>query len=197
MIVRPTRLAVTLAAALVLVACESKPPVQQLPEISFADKAPIMLDVGQLEIVSEYQSPARAPNYEHLMQVSPEAAAIRWAKDRLKPMGRGGFARVIIKDASVVKSDLKTDKGLTGIFKEEQAERYDGKLEVQVQILDARHLPVADVTARATRVRSLAQGVTVNDRDKALHEIATLMITDIDSQLDGLIRTYEARWVLP
>jgi len=196
MIVRPSRLAVLLAAALALAACDSKPPVQRLPEISFADKPPIVLDVGQLEIVSEFQSPARAPNYEYLMPVSPEAAAIRWAKDRLKPMGRTGFARVIIKDASVVKSDLKTDKGFTGMFKEEQAERYDGKLDVQVQILDARHMPLADVTARATRVRSLAQGVTVNERDKALHEIAELMISDIDSQLDGLIRTYEARWVM-
>jgi len=196
MIVRPSRLAMALAAALALVACDSKPPVQRLPEISFADKAPIVLDVGQLEIVSEYQSPARSPNYEHLMPVSPEAAMIRWAKERLKPMGRAGFARVVIKDASVVKSDLRTDKGLTGMFKEEQAERYDGKLDVEVQILDARHMQQANVTARATRVRSLAEGVTVNERDKALHEITELMITDIDSQLDGLIRTYESRWVM-
>ena len=198
MIVRPSRLVLALAAALALVACESKPPVQKLPEISFADKPQIMLDVGggQPEIVSEYKSPARAPNYEYLMPVSPEAAAIRWTRDRLKPMGASGYVRVVIKDASVVKTDLKTDKGLTGMFKEEQAERYDGKLEVQVQILDARHLPVADVVARATRVRSLAEGVSVNERDKALHEMVELMMTDIDAQLDGLIHTYLSRWVM-
>jgi len=196
MIVRPSRLVLALAAAVALAACESKPVQQKLPEISFADKRPITLDVGQLEIVSEYQSPARAPNYEHLMPVSPEAAAIRWSKDRLKPMGRTGFARVVIKDASVIKSDLKTDKGFTGMFKDEQAERYEGKLDVQVQILDARHLPVADVMARASRVRSLPEGVTVNERDKALYEITQSLITDVDSQLDGLIRTYLARWMM-
>lgn len=197
MIARPFRLAVALAAMLAAAGCETKPPMQQLPEISFADKKPIMLDVGQLEIVSEYQSPARAPNIEHLMPVSPEAAAIRWAKDRLKPMGRTGYARVVIKNAAVTETQLKTDKGFTGLFKEEQTQRYDGTLDVAVQVLDARHLPVGDVVARATRSRSVPEGITVNERDRVMFEISEAMIRDVDNQMDGLIKSYLVRWVMP
>jgi hypothetical protein len=196
MISRTLRLALALVAMTAVAACENKPPVQRLPEISFADKRPIMLDVGQLEIISEYHSPARAPNVEHIMPVSPEAAAVRWAKDRLKPMGRSGFARVVIKDAAVVQQKLQTDKGFTGLFKEEQAERYDGSLDVAVQILDERHMPVADIVARATRSRTLPEGITINERDRALYEISEAMIKDIDGQMDGLIKSYLARWVM-
>ena len=193
---RACRLVLTLAAMTALAACESHPPVQKLPEISFADKPPITLDVGQLEIVSEYKSPARLPNYEQLMPISPEAAAIRWAKDRLRPMGRSGYARVVIKNAAVIQTPLKTDKGITGLFKDEQAQRYDGTLDVAIQILDDRHLPLADVTARASRSRTTAEGITVNERDRVLYEMTETLIRDIDSQMDGLIHSYLSQWVM-
>jgi hypothetical protein len=191
----PTRVLIMLTAALALSACQSKPPIQKLPDISFADKRPISLDVGQLEIVPEYVSPARKPNIEHLMPVSPENATVRWAQDRLKPMGRSGFARVVIKDARVVEVPLRTDKTFTGMFKEEQAERYDGTLDVAIQILDERHMQVGDVVARATRTKTVPEGVSLNERDRVLYEITESLIRDIDGQMDGLIRSYLNRWV--
>lgn len=193
---RPLRLAFVLAAALALTACETQPNMQRLPEISFADKRPFKLDVGQLEIVPEYQSSNRRPNIEQSMPVSPEAATVRWAQDRLRPMGRTGFARVLIKDAKVVEVPLSTDKGFTGMFKEEQAARYDASLDVAIQILDERHFPVADVIARATRSRTVAEGLSMNERDRILFEISDALIHDIDNQMEGLIRSYMARWIL-
>ncbi len=195
MLLRPSRVVMALACALALGACETKPPVQRLPEISFADKRPFMLDVGQLEIVPEYVSPAKRPNIEHLMPVSPENATVRWAQDRLRPVGRTGYARVVIKDARVVEVPLKTDKGFTGMFKEQQAERFDGSLDVAIQILDERHMPIADVVARATRTKTLSEGASLNERDRVLYEITESMIRDIDTQMEGLIRTYLGRWV--
>jgi len=195
MFVRASRLMVALAALITLAACETKPPVARLAEISFAGKRPIQLDVGQLEIVPEYQSPAKRPHVEHLMPVSPEAATVRWAQERLRPVGRTGSARVVIKDARVVEVSLKTDKSFTGMFKEEQAERYDAVLDVAIQILDERHMPVADVLARATRSRTVPEGVSLNERDRVLHDVTESLVRDIDSQMDGLIRSYLGRWV--
>lgn len=196
MFLRPSRVALALACVLALAGCQSKPPVQRLPEISFADKRPFSLDVGQLEIVPEYVSPAKRPNIEHLMPVSPENATVRWAQDRLRPMGRSGYARVVIRDARVIEVPLKTDKSFTGLFKEEQAERYDGSLDVAIQILDERHMPVADVVARATRTRTVPEGVSLNERDRVLYEITESMINDINAQMEQLIPSYLSRWVM-
>lgn len=198
MFARPFGMVMAVVAVLTLGACAGNPPIQRLPEISFADKQPIHLNVAQLEIDPQYQSPGRKPNIEHLMPVSPEGAAVRWAQDRLKPMGAAGsgFARVVIQDAKVVETSLKTDKGFTGLFKQQQAERVDAQLDVAVQILDPRHLPVADVVARATRSRTIPEGVSVNERDRIYYEISEQLIRDIDSQMDNLIRTYLNRWVM-
>lgn len=195
MFLRPSRVAMALVCILALAGCQNTPPVQKLPDISFADKRPFNLDVGQLEIVPEYVSPATKPNVEHLMPVNPENATVRWAQDRLRPVGRSGFARVVIKDARVVSVPLQTDKGFTGMFKEQQAERYDGSLDVAIEILDERHMHVADVVARATRTKTVAEGVSLNERDRVLYEITESLIRDVDSQMDGLIRTYLSRWV--
>ncbi len=197
--VLPSRVLAPLAAmafALTLGACADKPTVQRLPELSFTNEPAINLDVAQMEIVSDFQPTGQPPHYEHLMPVSPEAAAIRWAKDRLHPVGRTGYARVVIKDAKVIKTDLRTDKSLGGMFKDEQAERYQATLEVTVQIQDERHMVLGDVTARATRLRSLAEDVTVNERERAMYDISDSMSHDIDRQMDGLIHTYLSRWVV-
>ncbi|MGE5504178.1 MAG: hypothetical protein ACM31L_07115 [Actinomycetota bacterium] len=195
MFARRFRVMAVVIATLALPACQNKPPMQKLPEISFANLRPIALDVAQLEIVPEYVSPGRSPNVEHLMPVSPEGAAVRWAQDRLKPVGTTGSAQVVIKDAKVVETALKTDKGVSGLFKKEQEARYDGALDVQIRILDERHMPVADVVARATRSRTVPEGITINERDRVFYEISEALAKDIDQQLTQLIPTYLNRWV--
>ena len=197
MIARHLRLAAVVLAALSASACQNtKPPMQKLPEISFANLRPFNLDVGQLEIVSEYVSPGRSPNVEHLMPVSPEGAAQRWAQDRLKPMGRSGFARVVIKDARVIEVPLAVDKGFTGAFKKEQEMRYDARLDVAVQILDARNMVVGEAVAAATRSRTVPEGMTLNERDRILYDISESLAKDIDQQMNQLIPNYFGRWLL-
>ncbi|MGE4280355.1 MAG: hypothetical protein AB7G62_12245 [Magnetospirillum sp.] len=193
---RLSRLMLALAGALALAACEAQPVVQKLPELSFADKRPFQLNVGQLEIVPEYQPTGRKPNVEHLMPLSPENATVRWAQDRLRPMGKSGFARVLIKDAKVVEVTLQTDTGFTGMFKDQQSERYEGSLDVAIQILDERHFPIADVVARANRTHTVAEGATLNERDKVLYDLSEGLIRDIDTQMESLVRTYLSRWVM-
>jgi hypothetical protein len=193
---RHFRLMVAVAAALVVGACQNaKPPMQKLPEISFANLRPFQLDVGQLEIVSEFVTPGRSPHVEHLMPVSPEGAAQRWAQDRLKPVGRVGSARVVIKDAKVVEVPLAIDKGLAGAFKKEQEIRYDAALSVAVQILDARGMVQGETVAQATRSRTVAEGITLNERDRVLYDISESLVKDIDQQMAQLIQSYLGRWV--
>lgn len=62
----------------VLAACEMPAPQQQVPQLTYSHLKPYQLDVGRLEVVTEYRAPLREPNIEHIMPVSPEAAAKRW-----------------------------------------------------------------------------------------------------------------------
>ncbi|BAE49123.1 hypothetical protein [Paramagnetospirillum magneticum] len=196
MIARHFRLVVAVVAALTASACQNaKPPMQKLPEISFANLRPFQLDVGQLEIVSEFVATGRAPHIEHLMPVSPEGAAQRWAQDRLKPVGRTGTARVVIKDAKVVEVPLAIDKGISGAFKKEQELRYEAALSVAIQILDQRGMIQGETMAQASRSRTVAEGITLNERDRVLYDISESLVKDIDQQMAQLIQGYLGRWV--
>ncbi len=185
-----------LCLAFALTACASETTQQSFAPIDFSKEAPLRINVHELKIVSEYVAPSRKPNVEHLMQVNPEGAAIRWAKDRLHPTGQTGAARVIIKDAKVVEVPLKTDRGVGAVFKTQQSERYDSALDVVVQILDERQFPVGEVTARATRSRTVPEGLSLNERDRILYEITESLIQDINSQMNGLLPSFLNRWMV-
>jgi len=177
-------------------ACQVPPPQQTLPELSALQGRPWRLDVGRLELVSDYAPPLRDPNVEHLMPVSPSDAVQKWAQARLQPAGRSGTARLVIKDAAVVETPLNVATGVGGLFKKEQSARYDAKLSVAFQILDERGMPVAEVETTASRSRTTPEDVTLNQRDRIWFEMVDAMLSDLNAQFDPLIGQYMARWVM-
>jgi len=202
MIARHLRLMAVALAALVplaTTACSnSKPPIQRLPEISFANRGTFNLNVAELEILPEYVPPGRAPNIEHQIPVAPGKAMERWALDRIRPVGarNSGYARLVIKDARVTETPLSVDKGLSGAFKTQQELRYDARLQVTIEIQDARHMTLGSVDASAARSRTVAEGLTVNERDRILYEITESLAQEVDEKLTALIPGYLGRWLV-
>jgi hypothetical protein len=193
---KPLRLLAAAVALLALAGCQQPPPQQRLPEMSFTSKPPIQLNIGRIEVVTQYQPPLRAPNIEHQMPVSPAAAMQRWAQDRLRPLGREGSARLIVRDAKVIETRMKTDSGVTGMFKDQQAERYDATLDVVFQILDERQFMIAEAQAQASRTRGVLEGISVNERERIWYEMVQQLTDEVGTQLENSIRTYMARWLM-
>jgi hypothetical protein len=176
-------------------ACETAAPPPRLPQMSFAHLTPIKLDVTRIETVSEFQPSFQPPNVEHLFPTSPEMAARRWIQDRVQPTGRGRLARFIIHEASAVETKLKTDKGFGGSFKNEQSERYDLALSATLQILDERHMPVANANARVTRSRTVLEDTSLAKREQIWFEITEAMLKDFDREIEANIRQYMAPYI--
>jgi hypothetical protein len=177
-------------------ACETPPQMQVLPQLTFANKPPLKLNVMRVDVASEYQAPLKAPNVEHLFSTSPEAAMKIWASDRLQAVGRGNTAQVLVREASVVEASLKTDKGFTGMFKKEQSERYDAVLDVHVIIRDERGMPLAQATGRVTRSRTVGEDVTLNQREQIWFEIVESLAKDLDAILERNIRDYMPAYLM-
>ncbi len=192
------KLGATLAAllALALAGCEVPSPEQKLPQLSYSHLAPYRLNVGRVEIASEYQSPMRDPHVEHVMPVSPEAAIKRWAQDRLRPVGTTGAVRVVIRDARVVEVPLQVDRGIGGLFKSEQAQRYDANVELVLQALDERNMPKNEIVARTQRSRTVTEGITLNQRDRIWFDLVDDMMKDLSAQLDSLIPQYFNEYIV-
>lgn len=180
--------------SLSLVACHREPPARPIfPDITFANKAPIRLDVARIEVIDEYKPPLQAPNVEHTFPVSISRTVERWARDRLQPVGVNGVARVIIKDASAKETDLRRTPGIRGVFTTDQAQRYDARAEVVIQIQDVNRNGYAD--GSATRSRTVAENISLNQRERVFFEITDALVHDLDLTLERNISRFMPMFV--
>lgn len=186
-----------LAAALpvALAACETTVSKPSYPEIAYDHLVPIRLDVARVEVERAYRLPAKKPNVEHLFPVSPLAAAERWGRDRLRPAGADGVVRVVVKRASVVEVPLKRTKGVRGMFTTDQTERYDGVMEISVQILDGAGRERGMVSSRTERSRSVAENISLNGRKMVWYEMTQAMMNDLNTALERQIRERLTQYV--
>ena len=184
---RPLRLVLGTVLA-VVAGCSSPPPRPTYPDIRFTTEAPIRLDVATLDVREEYQPPMRAPNVDHLFPVTPARAAENWARDRLKPTGKAGRVVFILRNASVIETELPKTGGVTGAFTTQAAQRYDLTLQATVQIVDPQGLPVRTANVQASRSQSVLEGITPNDRDRAWYDMTKAAMADFDAQMENEIR---------
>lgn len=184
------RLVFAALSAAVVASCDTTPPKHDLPQITFAHLAPITLDAARIEVVSNYVPPLKAPNVEHRFPILPEAAMKRWAADRLRAGGAAGAARFVITDAAVVEEPLPLSKGLAGIFKKEQAERYNATAEASLEIIDTRGLRKGFASARTFYSRTVAEDVSLNERERAWFEIVEALMLVFDSEMERNMRQY-------
>lgn len=169
--------------------------MHRFPELTFRNLPPVQLDIGRIEVVSQYQPPAQAPHIEYDMPVSPEGALKRWVQDRLQPIGRTGTLRVVIRDASATETPLQTDKGFTGMFKREQAARVDMSVDVALQMLDDKQFVTAEVTGKQTRSQTEQEGMKLNDRDKLLYDMVEDLVKGFNGDIDPNIRSTFGPWL--
>lgn len=189
-------LAVAALSLTLLAGCASPPPPpQRFPEITFAG-APIRLAVGAIEVVEAYTPPLTAPHIEHLMPISPERMAARWPKDRLATAGGPLRARYTVKQAGVTETQLPRTEGIRGAFTTDQAQRYDGVLEIALDIIDERGFAVGTVSAHVERRQSVAENITLAQRDEIWYGFVQGMAKDLDAELDKNIRASLARFIV-
>lgn len=186
-----------LFVAFALAGCATEPPGSSFAELRYTHLPRIDLKAASLEVAELYRPPGKAPNVEHRFPTSPAAAAARWARDRLHPVGGTDLIRVSILNGSVIEVPLKRTNGLRGVFTNDQAERYDGTLHVRIEMLAPDGRQLAMVESRATRSRSVAEDITLAEREKVWFRLTEDMMNDINRSLESQIRKYFTRWLVP
>lgn len=181
--------------AALLAACSSSPPPLKLPDMTFAQSAPIQFDVARIDVVAEYKAPAERPHIEYDMPVSPENALRNWVRDRLKPVGYSGVMRVVIHNASAVETPLATDQGLTGMFKKEQAAQVDLNLDVSLQILDERQFVIAEVSGKSSQSRTEPEGQKLNQRDRLLYDLTYQLLKTFNDEVAPQLPAAFMKWM--
>ncbi|MBI3514602.1 MAG: hypothetical protein HY060_11135 [Proteobacteria bacterium] len=174
-----------LAASVLLAACTQPAAVgPRFPEITFQQYRPFEFAVGRVEIVREYVPPLAAPNVDHLFAVPPLRMAEQWARDRLVATGGPGELRFVIKRASVVEAELPRTTGIRGAFTKDQSQRYDAVLEVEIEIRSERGYRDGIVSARAERRQSVAEDISLAERERTWFSLTEALARDLNAELD-------------
>ena len=184
------------AGALALAACTSQVAERPRLDLRFTHLLPITLAVSGLRIESTYVAPMHAPNVDHEFPVPPLQALKNWGHDRLRTIG-GSTDRLVmvIDNASAVHDRLRTDRKLTGLFKDEQADRYRVQVAAHLEIQgpDGRRRAVASATA--SRSITTPEGATLNQREQIWYDTTAALMTDFDDEMERQIRRYMAAWI--
>lgn len=184
-----------LVVALFVAGCVSQVQRPAYPQISFAHLPQISMNVARVELEDRYVSPAIEPNVEHRFPVSPAKTALKWGRDRLKPVGAGGVARVIVERASVVEEPLEPTPGIRGVFTKDQSERYTGTVVVSVEIIDESGAKRATVRSTAKRSQTVPENVSLNEREDIWFRMTEALMATLNKNLEQQIRTHMKEWV--
>jgi hypothetical protein len=188
-----------LLLGLALAGCtKPAPPGAQFADITFQQFPRFNFAVGRIEIVREYVPPMSAPNVEHQLPAPPLQMAERWARDRLAAVGGPGELRYVIKRASVVETQLPRTTGIRGAFTNDQTQRYEAVVEVEVEVRNERGYRDGLVTARAERRQTVLEDVSLAERERTWFTMTEALGRDLNQELErniqiGLVRFLAVR----
>jgi hypothetical protein len=185
------------ALALSLLACCTEQPSMPLTPLDVGGPA-FRLNVATINITHDYIPPRRAPNVDHLADITPTDAVKKWVGERLQPAGHINSLEVDIKDASIVRKDLpRQTTGIVGAFTTEQTEEYDGTLEVEIKLYSPQSLlAVAHLDVAAHQTLTLPDNATPIDREHVYHQMTVDLMNALKPQLDDNIRRYFGNYIM-
>jgi len=178
-----------LSFTVMLAGCEEGPPSSQPPEMTFANLQPIQVNAAKVDVVDNYKPPMQDPNVEHTFKTPPYVAAEKLLQKQLAPAGTENTLRAIIVDASVVREELPVTKGLAGIFEQEPAERLKGKVMVKFELVspNAPDIVLGHAEVLARRDKSLMEGISPADRDRAYFALTDDLMDDLNDGLRSIV----------
>ncbi len=177
------------AALLFLAACNGA-PAWRAPQMTYDNVAPVAVNVAQVEVRDDYKPPMKAPNVEHTFQTPLYAATEALLKKQLVASGADNILRAVIEEASAVEEDLPVDKGFWGYFKKEQSKVFKARVVVRFELASpqAPDLVISHMTMTAKRTRTLPEGASPADRDKASFKLTEELMHDLSTGLNSTVK---------
>jgi hypothetical protein len=162
-----------------------------------ADLPLIRLDVAAIVFVPAYAASGRAPNIEHRAPFPPADVLGEWAKTHLVAAGRRGTAHFTVREAAIVSVPLRErTANWRDWFRRQPVERFDGAVEIALELRDESGRVLARIEARATQSAYLMDDWKPGDREKRLATLTEQMVGAALRRLAERLRDVAAAYVL-
>lgn len=178
------------AAVLLISACAGQADVaepRRFTEPRFDNKPKIELQVGKIDVISEFTPSFTRPNVEHLFPISIEKTARIWAHDRLEAadFSSNRVAEFIIKDASVTETEEKAPQ----LFYKDNL-KYRATLSVVLKISSANGQSQAQTSIEAWRELTMPIDTGIEDKEKYWNEMVYKLFDEFNMRMEQNIQQY-------
>lgn len=178
------------ALAAFVSACDTPPSRQQFADVTFQHMPSFSLDVGSIQVVSAYQ-PGADDNGSEYPQAPSEAVA-QWARDRLTAVGGRGQADFTVVEARATRTPLPRSSGVSAALNKDQSDRYDLAIEIRLEAFNPILGKSGALTERVTRSQTVAEDLTLNQREVVLYNLLDDAMNDLNARLERSIPQYLA-----
>lgn len=177
------------AVVLSLSACAGEPSYRA-PDLTFANVAPVSLNVAQIEVRDAYKPPMTPPNVEHTFQTPLYVTTENLLKRQLAAGGQANILRAVITDASVVREELPVDGGFMNYFKIEESARLNGRVVVRFELVsaDAPDIVIRHMTLTVKRQKTILEDASVSDLERASFRLTEDMMSDLSGGIMTSVR---------
>lgn len=190
------RIATAALGLALLAGCASAPQEPSFADITFAHLPPIVLNVANIDIRTDYRPSEEKPYIDRELPVDLTETVAGWARDRLKAGGTSGTATFIVEESSMKEVDLKKTEGITGLFTTDQAQKYEGVIKVLVHAENPATGQEGRTEVNASRTQTVAEDATLNDRARTWYGMEDALVKDMNKRLEEGIRRNLAPLVL-
>ncbi|NQY81803.1 MAG: hypothetical protein HRT36_01860 [Alphaproteobacteria bacterium] len=168
------------ALSLGTVGCTST-PMQIINPPSFRNLAPLNLDITTITTELLHDDRAAYPHVEGLSPYPLQEMVQRWLASTINTAGSEGQLNVQIIDASMIEEKLKKSPGLSAFFIIDQSEAYHGHIQLLFQITYPDY--TGEISMESHALRSVAEDITLRERQQTWVDLGAKMINDIDQKL--------------
>jgi hypothetical protein len=179
-----------------LAGCNSPPPTENFPALSWNQYPPYKLVGDHVNIVNGY---APSGQNGHLDLSTPRTmleSADGWAQARIQAAGGAGWITFVVTDASVVEAPLGVKTGLLHAFDNQADKRYDAHVAVRIEIHNVSGAIDGSVTAEASSSRTVAQDSDAREIQEAQYLVVQDAMLRLNQQLQTNIDAHLERFIV-
>ena len=184
---KPLRATVLVVLLGALAACTTPAAAPPPPHPVVTPRGEIfLLDVAEVEVV---QPPPAAMNEP----VDMVGIVADWCRQRLRPVGASGKAKVTIHNALIRESFVRTP--IPGALTFQRLRKFDGRLDVHMDVTNRSTQRFGFADGSAARSRTAPQDIDEGERQRIWYDMAQDMLDDLNVALESSVRQ-RLRWLL-
>ncbi len=164
--------------------------------VRFADASTLSTDASGMTFEVRNRPPREYPHVGYRAPFTFEQAARDWAASHFNMTGNSvNTLRITLRDGDITEKLLPTTKGIKGWFTKDQAAEYEGKLDIEIAVVDANGSILAQAEGKAWHSQTVSEGATEADKQAVWAGMIKKTFDDLDIELQPRIRQALAQYV--